>query len=214
MWGGGNGFVSSRGAFSHSTPRTPAKHPKNNQPQHTNHNQTITQQKYSGSKILFKTEVAQAVISADKAVLIKGRRERDAAHLATEIIKTASSADASSGSSSTGGASPNGVGVGGFGSSGGGGSGGVFSSSSSSSSYSGGHHHHQPRVPLPFELRAMEVLLDATVEYFYAKTQHLNWMMESIGDEIRQPRKPFNATVGRGGGGGEMGGRGRGRGRD
>lgn len=43
--------------------------------------------KHSGSRILFKTEVAQAVISADKAVLIKGRRERDAAHLATEIIK-------------------------------------------------------------------------------------------------------------------------------
>lgn len=32
-------------------------------------------------------------------------------------------------------------------------------------------------------------------EYFYAKTQHLAWMMESIGDEIKQPRRPFNATV-------------------
>jgi hypothetical protein len=35
-------------------------------------------------------------------------------------------------------------------------------------------------------------------EYFYTKTQHLNWMMESIGDEIKQPRRPFNATVGGG----------------
>jgi hypothetical protein len=40
-----------------------------------------------GSKILFKTEIAQAIISADRAVLIKGRRERDAAHLAAEIMK-------------------------------------------------------------------------------------------------------------------------------
>jgi hypothetical protein len=38
-------------------------------------------------KILFKTEVAQAIISADKAVLIIGRRDRDAKQLAAEIIK-------------------------------------------------------------------------------------------------------------------------------
>jgi hypothetical protein len=36
-------------------------------------------------------------------------------------------------------------------------------------------------------------------EFFYTKTQHLNWMMESISDEIKQSKRPFNATVGFGG---------------
>ena len=39
------------------------------------------------------------------------------------------------------------------------------------------------RLPLPF----------AAAEYFYNKTQHLAWMMESISDEMRQQNRPFNA---------------------
>eukprot|EP00878_Enallax_costatus_P017430 GHUV01018307.1.p1 GENE.GHUV01018307.1~~GHUV01018307.1.p1 ORF type:complete len:773 (+),score=257.30 GHUV01018307.1:352-2670(+) len=40
---------------------------------------------------------------------------------------------------------------------------------------------------VPFEMLVLEVLLDATTEYFYTKVQHLNWMLESIGADIRQP---------------------------
>ncbi|KIZ05832.1 hypothetical protein MNEG_2127 [Monoraphidium neglectum] len=110
-------------------------------------------------KILFKTEVAQAIISADKAVLIIGRRDRDAKQLAAEIIKVMGRAEAPTNGGDVDFPGPS-----------------------------------DAPGALPFELRVLEVLLDATVEYFYTKTQHLNWMMESIGDEIKQPRRPFNAT--------------------
>ncbi|WIA15249.1 hypothetical protein OEZ85_001923 [Tetradesmus obliquus] len=39
----------------------------------------------------------------------------------------------------------------------------------------------------------LEVLLDATAEYFYTKVQHLNWMLESIGSDLRQPPQPGGA---------------------
>ncbi len=83
--------------------------------------------------------MASAIISADKAVLIRGRRERDAAHLAAEIIKVQAA-----------------------GGGGGGGGGGATESGKSGGSGSSGGGGGSPGS-LPFELRVMEVLLDATV---------------------------------------------------
>eukprot|EP00775_Hariotina_reticulata_P003052 gene3052-3333_t len=47
---------------------------------------------------------------------------------------------------------------------------------------------------VPFEMLVLEVLLDATTEYFYTKVQHLNWMLESIASDIRQPGQPQGAV--------------------
>eukprot|EP00879_Flechtneria_rotunda_P013773 GHRR01014386.1.p1 GENE.GHRR01014386.1~~GHRR01014386.1.p1 ORF type:complete len:605 (+),score=216.31 GHRR01014386.1:2112-3926(+) len=44
-----------------------------------------------------------------------------------------------------------------------------------------------------WEMLVLEVLLDATAEYFYNKVQHLNWMLESIAADIRQPSQPQTA---------------------
>jgi uncharacterized membrane protein YgcG len=116
-------------------------------------------------KILFRTEVARAIITADRAVLFKSTRRRGETGRMARAILSALQAPQGAAAVATAAAAP----------------------------------ATQPPCPtlpqLPFELRVLEVLLDATADYFYRKTQHLNWMLEAVGGE-----------EGAGGGGGGNGG--------
>ncbi|WIA29778.1 hypothetical protein OEZ86_012252 [Tetradesmus obliquus] len=180
-------------------------------------------------KILVKTEIVKAIITADKAVLIKGRREADTQKLSQNILaandqrlmsihlaaqqqqqqeaarsahtplsamgcgKAASAADLIRAADAAHGVGPAG------------GSRGAakgswspleaegFGGSSSSRSEALARNVGGDLKDVPFEMLVLEVLLDATTEYFYTKVQHLHWMLESIAADIRQPSQPQGA---------------------
>eukprot|EP00775_Hariotina_reticulata_P005093 gene5093-5334_t len=170
------------------------------------------------SKILVKTEVVKAIITADKAVLIKGRRGQDTQKLAQAILAAndqrlmaialaqqrqqqtlhgATSRISLLSGSGCGKAAAAAE---------------VLSQSHTPAYVRRGPHGRRPAVKAgqtdtqnpgdtaaggrfgvgsdladtPFEMLVLEVLLDATAEYFYTKVQHLHWMLESLSADIRQ----------------------------
>ncbi|KAF8060603.1 MRS2-G [Scenedesmus sp. PABB004] len=203
-------------------------------------------------KILVKTEIVKAIITADRAILIKGRRQRDTQKLAQAILaandqrlravriarhqaeqtanpigpgaamgsceRAASAADllraVSAKARSSARLTAGGAGVGYVQTSGGGGLGGDAAPWAAGRARGGAGDAVQPAAvaagadalsraagggggggpssassgdlkDCPFELLVLEVLLDATAEYFYTKVQHLNWMLESVAADMR-----------------------------
>jgi len=146
------------------------------------------------AKILFRTEAARAIITADRAVLFKSSRRRgESGRMARAVLSALQAAPASAGTAA-------GVAA-------------AFPSSSSSpppvppqlpfalvaqsagaaqaaaaARAAAAHAAAAQALPqLPFELRVLEVLLDATADYFYRKAQHLNWMLEAVGGDEGAP---------------------------
>ncbi|KAF6264157.1 hypothetical protein COO60DRAFT_221808 [Scenedesmus sp. NREL 46B-D3] len=202
-------------------------------------------------KILVKTEIVKAIITADKAVLIKGRRLKDTHKLSQAILmaneqrlmalrkheeeqqqleatrglfpssavcsstmgsceRAASAADllrlADKGAAKRGGARAgrqHGSGSAGLvhaaAAAAAGGASSAGAQAAAAAAASAGDESAVRSAAgselkdVPFEMLVLEVLLDATAEYFYTKVQHLNWMLESIAADLRQPSQPGGA---------------------
>ncbi|KAF8068278.1 SULP1 [Scenedesmus sp. PABB004] len=168
-------------------------------------------------KILVKTEIVKAIITADKAILIKSRRDADTQKLSQNILAAndqrlmalrlweQQQREAESARASATGPSSHGCGraLGAadvLAASGAprrarkawaaGGEPGDDDGLGGPAGRTGGGSDLKD---VPFEMLVLEVLLDATTEYFYTKCQHLNWMLESIAADIRQPSQPQGA---------------------
>jgi hypothetical protein len=138
-------------------------------------------------KVLFRTEVARAIITADRAVLFKSTRRRGETSRMARAVLSALQAPAGAG----GGAEA--VGPGAATAATAGQQGGAAAAAAAAAA----------ALPqLPFELRVLEVLLDATADYFYRKTQHLNWMLEAVGGEEGSPAAASGSSAAAAGAGG------------
>jgi hypothetical protein len=129
-------------------------------------------------KVLFRTEVARAIITADRAVLFKSARRRaETARMARAILSALQQQPPQA---------PGGE---------------PLSAAAAASASASAAALPQ----LPFELRVLEVLLDATADYFYRKTQHLNWMLEAVGGDEGASASAWASVAAGGGGGGGAG---------